>query len=210
MGFYLLPGECPKKMNLVRSRFFWKGAKDKFKYHMVRWAAVCRPREFGGMGILNTQIFNECMMAKWIWKLYQQKDNLMCRILRAKYMRHEDFFRSRGAGGSQFWNSLHKIKHLFKWGAVHSVGNGWLTQFWNDVWLVDTPLRIRFAKLYEVCADEKAMVVECDANDWQIQFQRMLTPEAKDEWVELQDLLQGQSFQVGKSSRQGTDLVTSR
>jgi hypothetical protein len=59
--------------------------------------------------------------------------------------------------------------------------------------LVDTPLRIRFAKLYEVCADQKAMVVECAANDWQIQFQRVLTPEAKDEWVELQDLLQGVS-----------------
>jgi hypothetical protein len=92
----------------------------------------------------------------------------MCRILRAKYMRHGDFSRSRGAGGSQFWKSLHKIKHLFKWGAVHSVGNGCLTQFWNDVCLVDTPLRIQFAKLYEICADQKATVAKCAANGWQI------------------------------------------
>jgi hypothetical protein len=44
----------------------------------------------------------------------------MARLLRAKYMRHGDFFRSKGAGGSQFWKSLHKIKHMFKWGAIHS------------------------------------------------------------------------------------------
>jgi hypothetical protein len=31
MGFYLLPDECHKKMNSIRSRFFWRGAEDKFK-----------------------------------------------------------------------------------------------------------------------------------------------------------------------------------
>jgi hypothetical protein len=83
-------------VNVTRSRFFWRGAEDKFKYHMVRWDAIYRPREFGGLGILNTQIFNEYMMAKWIWKLYEQKDSLMARILRAKYMRHCDFSDQRG------------------------------------------------------------------------------------------------------------------
>jgi hypothetical protein len=87
IGFYLLPGECHKKMNSVRSKFFWRGVEDKFKYHMVIWDVVCRPREFGGLGILNTQVLNDCMMAKWIWKLYQQKCGLMARLLRAKYMR---------------------------------------------------------------------------------------------------------------------------
>jgi hypothetical protein len=41
---------------------------------MVKWEAVCRPRKFGGFGIINTQITNECMMVKWIWKIYQQSD----------------------------------------------------------------------------------------------------------------------------------------
>jgi hypothetical protein len=69
---------------------------------MVKWEAVCRPRKFRGLGIINTQIINECVMVKWIWKIYQQFDSLWARILRAKYMRHGDFLRSRGAGGSQF------------------------------------------------------------------------------------------------------------
>jgi hypothetical protein len=83
-------------MNSTRARFFWRGAEDKFKYHMVKWEAVCRPRKFRGLSIINTQIINECLMVKWIWKIYQQPDSLWARILRAKYMRYGDFFRSTG------------------------------------------------------------------------------------------------------------------
>jgi hypothetical protein len=32
MGFYLLPSETHRSMNTIRSRFFWRGAGDDFKY----------------------------------------------------------------------------------------------------------------------------------------------------------------------------------
>jgi hypothetical protein len=54
MGFYWLPSETHRNMNTLRSRFFWRGAEDDFKYHIVRWGAVCRPKEFCGLGIINT------------------------------------------------------------------------------------------------------------------------------------------------------------
>jgi hypothetical protein len=64
MGFYLLPLGSHRKMNNTRANFFWRGAEGSFKYHMMRWEAVCRPRDFGGLGLLNTQIFNECLITK--------------------------------------------------------------------------------------------------------------------------------------------------
>jgi hypothetical protein len=64
MGFYLLPLENHRKMDTARSRFFWRGVSGDFKYHMVRWEAICRPKEFGGLGVVNTQVFNECLMSK--------------------------------------------------------------------------------------------------------------------------------------------------
>jgi hypothetical protein len=66
IGFYLLPQGNHRKMDSIRSRFFWRGAGDAFKYHMVRWEAVCRPKDLGGLGIINTQIFNECLVVKLI------------------------------------------------------------------------------------------------------------------------------------------------
>jgi hypothetical protein len=76
MSFYLLPKGTHKKMDSIRAKFFWRGASEEFKYHMVRWGAVCRPRDLGGLGIVNTRILNECLMVKWIWKWYHQQGSL--------------------------------------------------------------------------------------------------------------------------------------
>jgi hypothetical protein len=45
IGFYHLPLGTHRKMDHARSRFFWRGAGDEFKYHMVKWDVVCRPKE---------------------------------------------------------------------------------------------------------------------------------------------------------------------
>ena len=71
-------------------------------------------------------------MLKWIWKLYQSEDTIWENIIKAKYTTNGDIFSSLDRGGSQFWKSLNKIKHLFKAGAKHKVGNGARTLFWLD------------------------------------------------------------------------------
>jgi hypothetical protein len=53
-------------MDGVRSKFFWRGAGNNFKYHMIRWSVVYGPKEQGGLGIINTRILNECLIVKWI------------------------------------------------------------------------------------------------------------------------------------------------
>jgi hypothetical protein len=92
MGFYLLPLGIHKEMDKFKARFFWREASSNFKYHMIKWPAVGRPKKFGGLGIINTEILNNCLITKWIWKFYQQPHSLWARLLRAKYMRGDDFF----------------------------------------------------------------------------------------------------------------------
>jgi hypothetical protein len=36
---------------------------------MVDWATICKPKEQGGLGILNTKLMNIALMLKWVWKL---------------------------------------------------------------------------------------------------------------------------------------------
>lgn len=69
MGFYHLYGCTHDKMDSIRGDFFWQGAGGNFKYHMVKWDAISRPKEFGGLGIINTRIMNDCLLTKWIWKI---------------------------------------------------------------------------------------------------------------------------------------------
>jgi hypothetical protein len=94
-----------------------------------KWESLTVPREFGGMGIINTRRMNDCLLAKWIWKIVNREDSMWCRLMTKKYMGDKDFFSTRSQGGSQFWRGLHKVKHLFKWRAMNKVGNGRKTKF---------------------------------------------------------------------------------
>lgn len=111
-------------MDSIRAKFLWQGTEDKFKYHMAKWDMVTRSKDQGGLGIINTRLMNDCLLVKWIWKIHQEPDATWFKILKAKYMKSGNFFFSKTKGSSQFWQGLHKIKHLFRWGATFKVGNG--------------------------------------------------------------------------------------
>jgi hypothetical protein len=75
---------------------------------------------------------NECLLVKWIWKMSQGSEDTWFKLIKAKYMTKGNFFLSTARGTSQFWKGLHKVKHLFKWGAVNKVMNEEGTLFWTD------------------------------------------------------------------------------
>jgi hypothetical protein len=62
MGIYLLHMGTHKAIDSPRARFFWEGAGNRRKYHMVDWPTICKPKEFGRLGVLNTRLMNEALM----------------------------------------------------------------------------------------------------------------------------------------------------
>jgi hypothetical protein len=62
---------------------------------MAKFDMVCRPKDQGDLGIINTKIMNKCLLVKWIWKIYQQPDELWFKILKAKYLGEKNFFDSK-------------------------------------------------------------------------------------------------------------------
>ena len=77
---------------------------------------------------------NTCLMVKWVWKLLSRQPGLWTDILRSKYLRHRDLLVDSHAPGSQFWNSLQKVKDLIRLGAKHHIRDGRSTRFWVDWW----------------------------------------------------------------------------
>lgn len=137
--------------------------------------------------MINTKIMNDCLLAKWIWRISQGAEETWYRLLKAKYMMDDNFFRS--VRTSQFWQGLHKIKHLFKWGAVHKVQDGKQTTFWEDVWVGDTPLKTQFPELYRMSRASKACMANCfDQGAWSVR--RILTANEAISYGSLLNLLQ--------------------
>jgi hypothetical protein len=98
MGLFLLQDGVHAKFDSHRSRFFWEGAGPKRKYHLVNWPAVCRPKEAGGLSLLNSRKMNIALLLKWLWKLFQGDNALWAQIIRAKYTTATDIFSSLGVG----------------------------------------------------------------------------------------------------------------
>jgi hypothetical protein len=51
-------------------------------------------------------------------------DDLWYKLLQAKYMHMNNFFLYKIKGVSKFRQGLHKVKHLFQWGATNKIKMG--------------------------------------------------------------------------------------
>jgi hypothetical protein len=64
MGVYQLYEGNFQMLDSVRARLFWQGTGKKKKYHIVKWEAMSRPKEFGGLGFLDVRAVNTCLLVK--------------------------------------------------------------------------------------------------------------------------------------------------
>lgn len=97
------------------------------------------------------------------------------------------------------------MKHLFKWGAQYEATTGTSISFWDDPWLGDVPLRIKFPSLYTYCADQKATVAELfDGEEWNITFNRSFSNDDLVQWNNLMIDLQAAEL----NNADGSDKVS--
>jgi hypothetical protein len=188
MSLFLLADGTHAGFDKHIARFFWEGVGDKRKYYWVNWAEVCKPKDQGGLGVMNTKLMNISLMVKWIWRLFsEQPESLLWhRIVSAKYRGAGNIFASSARNGSPFWHSLHKIKDFFKLGARYTLGNGEKIQFWTDWWLGDGPLAQWFAILFQISAEPDAYVQQMWRNgSWSINFRRSFGQVERESWATL-------------------------
>ena len=92
MGVYLLYDGNHQALDSVRKKFFWQGTNKKRRYHMVKWETLIRPKDFGGVGVLDTRIMNTCLLIKWIDRLEKRDDSLCIQLLCKKYLGDKSIF----------------------------------------------------------------------------------------------------------------------
>jgi hypothetical protein len=118
MGVYQLYEGNHQLLDTIRSRFYWQGSGKKRKYHMIKWEALNRPKEVGGLGFMDVRAMNIILLAKWIDRLERGDNNLCCSLLRKKYLGQKSIFQIRGRQGSQFWRSLLDIREWYQRGRM--------------------------------------------------------------------------------------------
>ena len=111
-----LPKWVFKAIDKRRRGFLWKGQGDANGGNcLVSWEAVQRPLKYGGLGILNLEMFGWALRARWLW--LQKTD------------------------ASRPWAGLpirvhRNAKALVDVAITSVVGSGESVKFWSDRWLL--------------------------------------------------------------------------
>jgi len=166
---------------------------------MIKWEALNRPKEFGGLGFMDVRSMNTSLLAKWIDRLERGDNNLFCSLLRKKYLGHKSIFQIKNRQGSQFWRSLLDIREWYQKGRVMQVVSGQQTRFWHDTWLGEYPLKVTFPNLFKIVSYPDIDVCQAVRDgQWNILLRRQLHGTLSEEWSQLQELLSEVNLEEGR------------
>ena len=57
-----IPTSIANRIARLQQNFSWGGLRDEPKFHLVKWATICAPLSFGGLGFRNLRIFNVALL----------------------------------------------------------------------------------------------------------------------------------------------------
>ncbi|KAM3234287.1 hypothetical protein P3L10_019647 [Capsicum annuum] len=73
---FLLPKNVLKGITAVCRNFIWGGAVHINKPPLVAWDVVCKAKKEGGLSIIDSIVWNEAAIAKYVWNVACKADNL--------------------------------------------------------------------------------------------------------------------------------------
>jgi len=85
MSLFRLPTGVARKLIKLQRDFLWGWGAEGRKIAWASWNLVCKPREFGGLGITDLRLFNLALLGKWIWRLGSVEVGLWKDIIFSKY-----------------------------------------------------------------------------------------------------------------------------
>ena len=99
----------------------------------MAWDKICRPKQNGGIGLRKTAAVNQAFQSKLGWKIVTNQNSIWVRIMRNKYLRHQEFFSVQSKqGDSMVWKNILKCRNPIRQGIIWTVGDGTEISFWQD------------------------------------------------------------------------------
>jgi mannosylglycoprotein endo-beta-mannosidase len=143
-----VPMEVLTKIDGIRRAYLW-AACDKITGGKckVAWEKVCKPKEFGGLGILNLKKFASALRMRWLW--YEWKEE------------------------SKPWVGLGNPctphdKELFSAATKVTIGSGKKAIFWDSSWLNGLRPRDVAPLIFDISKKKKITVAKALLDDFWI------------------------------------------
>lgn len=187
-----IPAAVMEYIDRARKHCLWRGSDINAKNKpLVAWKRVSKPKDKGGLGVINLRNQNKALLLKHLDKFYNQKQVPWVRLIWTTYYSNGKIPHAVPEKGSFWWKDIMRLWDIFRDIATCSVGNGKTILFWTDHWNGHL-LQDKFPRLFSFAKDKSISVAKFLANpSIGQQFHIPLTMQAHEEYLQLQDILQG-------------------
>jgi hypothetical protein len=166
MTIHKLPVWVIEQIEKKCRAWFWRGEGSCNGGHCrVKWAVVCRPKQFGGLGVHDLTKFGRALRLRWLWKAWTCPSRpwvgypLPCDAL---------------------------DRSLFATATIITIGNGAKANFWKDRWLHGVaPCEIAPAIFKIAIRKNRTVKQALHNNTWVTDLRLGLTPNHLHELLEL-------------------------
>lgn len=116
--------------------FLWAHGNSSKGKARVAWDEVCRPKKMGGLGIKRLASWNRTLLVSHIWDILRRRKSLWVSWLYLHRLRSSNFWTVPVIYSSNwFWRRLLALCEQVRPSFFHVIGNGEITNAWEDNWL---------------------------------------------------------------------------
>lgn len=128
---------CKKMMSAICD-LWWNSEENKHKIHWLTWKKLCLEKEIGGLRFRDLERFNQALLAKQAWQLYQDPECLYAKVFKRRYYPNGEFlFAYMEDRPSYAWRSVMFGRELLMQGMRKNIGSCEDSLVWRDRWIED-------------------------------------------------------------------------
>jgi hypothetical protein len=124
-----LPKGVIDNIDRARKQCLWRGSDmSKKGGNWAAWPMVQKPKNKGGLGVINLSVQNDALLVKHLHKFYNKVDVPWVNLIWSKYYTDKVTHASREVG-SFWWKDVHRLSYIFRNIARCSLGDGTTVTF---------------------------------------------------------------------------------
>nr|XP_045086367.1 uncharacterized protein LOC120967116 [Aegilops tauschii subsp. strangulata] len=189
-----VPAGILKQLERIQRQCLWRRNRGQPAPSLAAWDLICRPKNRGGLGILNLGSQNVALLIKHANNFLNKKDLPWVSLIWDTYY-HNRVPQGTSDCGSFWWKDICKVMHHFRECAWVQINAGNTALMWSDNLQFDgqvSSLQLRFPRLYSYVKDPWVTVMEfLGSQDIFQHFHLPLSSQAFDELTILQSMLGG-------------------